>query len=119
MAWKYTKALHAADQKLADERELHKREIDVLNKRYEDLLKETNEIHFGQLNENAKRTIEERGHFPSNEAYEPFRDYVMKYITAHEGISSGVDKSINLFIKANTVILGLIGLGLTIYEILK
>jgi hypothetical protein len=119
MAWKYTKALHDADAKLADERELHRREIDSLNKRYESLLKESNEVHFEQLNENAKRTIEERGHFPSNEAYEPFRELVMKFIASHEGVSSGIDKSIALFIKANTIILGLIGLGLTIYGLIK
>jgi len=119
MAWKYTKALHNADEKLADERELHKREIDSLNKRYELLLKETNEIHFKQLNENAQRTIEERGHFPSNEMFEPFRDQVMKFISTHEGSSSGVSKTIGYLVIINSAILGFLGIGLVVYGFIK
>lgn len=62
-------------------RDLDRRLYDAVRKNYED--------HFDQLNENAKRTIEERSHFVSYEAFDPFREIVVKYMATQEGTSRG------------------------------
>lgn len=82
--------LRAADKEIAAERERHWRELREADVRYQALQQLSNDAHFAQLNENAKRTIEERGHFLSVEAFEPFRDTVTKQLAAAVGQSRGL-----------------------------
>lgn len=76
-------------KELQDERERHRNEIREADKQLQVAYKESTDIHLLQLNENAKRTIEERGHFLSVEAYEPFRDAVAKFMATSAGNFQG------------------------------
>jgi len=74
---------------LMDERYEHQKELRLADQKAIDIaLQRTNE-HFEQLNENAKRTIEERGHFVSIEAFDPFRDRVNQQLDTQEGQAKG------------------------------
>lgn len=77
MAWEVKELKEHYDEL----RELDRRLYNAVRKNYED--------HFDQLNENAKRTIEERSHFVSYEAFEPFKELVVKYMATQEGSSQG------------------------------
>lgn len=116
--WKYTKELHDADQKLADIREKYCKSLRDADEKYNKLIGKMNDIHFAQLNENAKRTIEERGHFLSVESFEPFKDSVLSQLHLKSGSSRGVDKTISYLIIINSVIFGIIGILIGIISLI-
>lgn len=92
---------HAKVQREADLRYLEARvemlQAEVTHAREMTALqKEMYDGHFEHLNENAKRTIEERGHFVTKEAYEPTVAAFMKYMAKHEGQQSGASNTVML-----------------------
>lgn len=88
----------------------HLRDLREADLKYHAQVQKNNETHFLQLNENAKRTIEERGHFLSVEAYEPFRDAVAKYMATGEGKTTGSDITMGKIVTAISVAATLLGL---------
>jgi diketogulonate reductase-like aldo/keto reductase len=110
---------HVTQLRATDER-LHASTVDMLQREVEHLRElhalqaATNEIHFAQLNENAKRTIEERSHFVSGEAYEPFRDIVLKYMASESGKQSGSATAIHWVVTGVSVLVGLVGMLLAV-----
>jgi hypothetical protein len=114
-AWiEHSETHRKADKRLhkATEREL-RREIEHLRELHA-LQASMNEIHFGQLNENASRTIEERGHFVSVEAYEPWREIVQKYMARSAGKDAGSATAIHWVVTGVSVLVGLVGMLLAV-----
>lgn len=93
--------LRRLDEKLYDEREIHLREMLGLVAKF-------NDSHFAQLNENAKRTIEERGHFVSNEAFGPFKDAVLEQLAAQAGGTKGVDRFVGWAVAAASITVAIV-----------
>lgn len=110
-AWiEHAKALRAADQALIEvhweldrEREQHQRELAETERRY-------NSAHFHVLNENAKRTVEERGHFVSKDEFDPFRDAVLEYQARRSGTREGGDRLLSTTIAVAGFLFGLTGI---------
>lgn len=103
------------------ERRLRLSEHDLVSERLDHVREvmenrdETNQIHFHQLNENAKQTIEERGHFVSREMFDPFRDQVLQYMHAERGKQKGSSNVVAWVVSAAGVLFGLIGIFLAIW----
>ena len=101
---KHNKALRKADQELLKVREKHLRELREADLSYHKLQTEMNKVHFDQLNENAKRTIEERGHFLPVEVFEPFRDSVTKELASRTGGIRSTEKTLYYIITAISIL---------------
>jgi hypothetical protein len=95
-----------------DLKDKHIRELRDADKIALDLLAKNNALHFEQLNENAKRTIEERSHFVSREAFDPFERLVLKYIDENQGKVSGRSKDWGTIVSVATFLMALIYFGL-------
>jgi hypothetical protein len=93
---------------------IHFSELRKADERAITLAQTNNQQHFEQLNENAKRTIEERGHFVSNEAFEPFRDSVTKQIAAQTGSTTGTDKTVSYVISGIGILFGIAGIAIAL-----
>jgi hypothetical protein len=105
----HNEAMNRATVELAEMRDRHLAEMRALEQKY-------NEVHFLQLNENAKRTIEERGHFVSVEAYAPFRDQILKFINATGGQERGSDRTIAYLVTAVSVLVALASLAVALLK---
>lgn len=114
-AWiQHTEDLREMDRQIAEINRLHQREVAEMERRY-------NATHFEVLNENAKRTIEERGHFVSVEQFKPIIDGMQNQINtlitraaAVKGQETGGDKLQANLIAVAGFLFGLIGVGLAI-----
>lgn len=69
------------ERQISDERDKHWHELRKVDQKAIVVAQKNNQQHFKQLNENAERTIEERGHFVSIEAFKPFEENVIKQLT--------------------------------------
>jgi hypothetical protein len=105
-------ALHEIDKVRSE----HAKELRAQDEQARLLAREAMDAHFLLLNENAKRTIEERSHFVSQEAYEPFRERVSDELSLRQGHTSGT-ASVAYWLIAVTGIL--IGLGGLLYGLLR
>lgn len=66
------------------------------------------DAHFEQLNRNAERTIEERGHFVTHEANDPFMKQVLEYMAGGAGNRKGVQEVIGYVLAAAATIIAII-----------
>jgi phosphotransferase system glucose/maltose/N-acetylglucosamine-specific IIC component len=103
------------DQQIAEINRTHQREVAELERRY-------NQAHFAVLNENAKRTIEERGHFVSIEQFKPVVDAMQSQVNsliagaaALQGQEKGGDKLQANLIAITGFMFGLMGIALAVY----
>jgi hypothetical protein len=87
-------------EKLLDEREKHRIELRKIDNDAKELERRNVSEHFHQLNENALRTIEERGHFVSREAYDPFAKQVLETLSAIAAGKRGAQDSIGWIVGA-------------------
>ena len=94
---------------LLDERDKYWRELRDADQRALALALQRTDDHFSQLNENARRTIEERSHFVSVDAYEPFREQVIKQLTLQLGQTQGSDITIGKIYAAIGVVGAILG----------
>jgi hypothetical protein len=81
----------AALKESADLKVTHLRELREADQKALDLVAKNNALHFETLNENAKRTIEERSHFVSREAFDPFEKAVLTFINESRGKGQGLN----------------------------
>jgi hypothetical protein len=103
-------------KELQDERDRHYRELRATDQRAIELVQKYNDSHFLQLNENAKRTIEERSHFVSVEAFEPFREQTNKQLNVKYGEDTGTSQAIAWVIAGSGVLFGLVGIGIAVLK---
>ena len=78
-------------------------ELRLAKEKYDD-------THFAQLNENAKRTIEERGHFVSIEAFQPFQRQVLDALASGIGQKAGAREVLGYLLGASGVIIAAVAL---------
>lgn len=97
------------DEKLADLRETYLLRLREADQRYMELYEKFTDHHFAQLNENAKRTIEERGHFVSVDTFDPWREEVTRTLAAMGGSTKGSDKMVAWAIAALGIAIGVAG----------
>lgn len=88
----------------------HFRELRKADQKALDLALQNNKERLDHLNENAKRTIEERSHFVAKEAFEPFRDNVNKKLANDEGSDKGVTNTIAYIVTAISLAFGVAGM---------
>lgn len=88
----------------------HMRELRQADQKALDLALQNNKERLDHLNENAKRTIEERSHFLSVEAYEPFRDMVVKFMATQTGVTQGSEITIGKIYAAIGASVAVIGI---------
>ena len=100
----------AALRELFDAERRHQRALREADQRAVELLQTFNASHFAQLNENAARTIEERGHFLSVEAFNPFKDMVLTALNREQGRSQGTAAIVGYIIGAAGAVSGILGL---------
>lgn len=110
--------LREADRDLANAREQHHRELREADRMLHAAQKEAYGDHFDQLNENAKRTIEERGHFVSIETFEPFQQQLNKFMATSGGVTKGIDRTIawviagtGIFVAVATIVVAWLAVG--------
>lgn len=107
--------LREADQRLADAREEAHRALRDADQKALALIRESNKDHFDQLNENAKRTIEERGHFVSVESFEPFQNQVLEYMARSSGASAGSDRLLSWVVAGVMAVIAAASVAVAIY----
>lgn len=86
----------------------HFAEIQKLERELREAKEKYDDSHFAQLNENAKRTIEERGHFVSIEAYNPFQRQVLDALSNGLGQKAGAREVIAYITGVGGLLLALV-----------
>lgn len=102
--------LRDADQRLADEREQHRAQLREADMQLATERDKAYGIHFRQLNENAARTIEERGHFVSVESFDPFQKQVLAFMAREGGITRGSDRAIAWAIAGMSTLIAIVSI---------
>ena len=100
----------AALREVADLKVIHLRELRESDQKALDLVAKNNAQHFAHLNENAKRTIEERSHFVSMEAFTPFKEAVEKSLNQGEGKTFGLSQGWAILIGAVGLLCGIVSI---------
>jgi len=85
-------------KEIANIREQHRQDIRAADQEALRLSLENHKEHFERLNENAARTIEERGHFVSHDTFDPFRESVQEQLAIARGRSGGVSMSAGVLV---------------------
>ena len=98
----------AALREVADLKVIHLRELREADQKALDLVAKNNAQHFEHLNENAKRTIEERSHFVSMEAFTPFKEAVNKSLSERDGKGFGLSQGWAILIGAVGLLCGVV-----------